>query len=153
MPPGILNGGVAVNVGEQAKAESVAVVGGIREAIDEHAGGGRLEGLPDAVVELVVNDGAPVLGLLVGHGLHVCTGSTQTGHRGEGSAARTQTYLTHVPDSSGQTHVPKSCQEPDERAVGPIHISVSPEAPPSAAHDSGLDEHIGLAALMYIYPS
>lgn len=96
MPPGILNGGVAVDVGEQAEAESVAVVGGIREAIDKHAGGGRLEGLPDTVVELVVNNGAPVLGFLVGHGLHICTGSTLRGHRGEVSAEQTQTYLPHV---------------------------------------------------------
>lgn len=96
MPPGILNGGVAVDVGEQAEAEAVAVVGGIREAVDEHAGGGRVEGLPDAVVELVVNNGAPVLGFLVGHRLHICTGSTLRGHGGEVSAAQTQTYLTHV---------------------------------------------------------
>lgn len=93
MPPSILNGGVAVDVGEQAEAESVAVVGGICEAIDKHAGGGRLEGLPDAVVELVINNGAPVLGFLIGHGLHICT---LMGHRGEVSAARMQTYLTHV---------------------------------------------------------
>lgn len=96
VPPGVLNGGVAVDVGEQAEAESVAVVGGIREAIDKHAGGGRLEGLADAVVKLVVNNGAPVLGFLIGHGLHICTGSTLTGHGGEGSAAQTHTYLTHV---------------------------------------------------------
>lgn len=71
MPPGVLNGGVAVDVGEQAEAESVAVVGGICEAIDEHAGGGRLERLSDAIVELVVNNRAPVLRFLVGHGLHI----------------------------------------------------------------------------------
>lgn len=96
MPPGILDGGVAVDVGEQAEAEPVAVVGGIREAVDEHAGGGRVEGLPDAVVELVVNNGAPVLGFLVGHRLHICTGSTLAGRGGEVSGAQTQTYLTHV---------------------------------------------------------
>lgn len=72
MPPGVLNSGVAVDVGEQAEAEPVAVVGGICEAVDEHAGGGRLEGLADAVVELVVNNRAPVLGFLVGHRLHIC---------------------------------------------------------------------------------
>lgn len=76
VPPGVLNGGVAVDVGEQAEAESVAVVGGICEAIDEHAGGGRLERLPDTIVELVVNNRAPVLGFLIGHRLHICSGNT-----------------------------------------------------------------------------
>lgn len=93
MPPGILNGGVAVDVGEQAEAEPVAVVGGIREAIDEHAGGGRVEGLPDTVVEFVVNNGAPVLGFLVGHRLHICAGSTLTGHEGEVRRSQIQRVL------------------------------------------------------------
>lgn len=88
MPPGVLDGGVAVDVGEQAQAESVAVVGGIREAVHEHAGGGRLEGLADAVVELVVNNGAPVLGFLVGHRLHVCAGKHVNGSRGGGLPRR-----------------------------------------------------------------
>lgn len=97
VPPGVLDGGVAVDVGEQAEAEAVAVVGGIREAVDEHAGGGRLEGLAHAVVELVVNNGAPVLGLLVGHGLHICAGNTLTGRRSE---RQTQAHLMHIQDSS-----------------------------------------------------
>ena len=80
VPPGVLDGGVAVDVGQKAEAEAVAVVGGVGEAVHQHAGGGRLEGLAHAVVELVVDDGAPVLGLLVGHGLDVCTGGG--GHRG-----------------------------------------------------------------------
>lgn len=100
MPPGVLNGGVAVDVGEQAEAESVAVVGGICEAIDEHAGGGRLERLSDAIVELVVNNRAPVLGFLIGHGLHICTGNTLTGRRSEMSTLymqrQTQTHLMHI---------------------------------------------------------
>ncbi|TNN89513.1 hypothetical protein EYF80_000116 [Liparis tanakae] len=53
VPPGVLDGGVAVDVGEQAEAKSVAVIGGIREAVDEHAGGGRLERLSHPIVELV----------------------------------------------------------------------------------------------------
>lgn len=56
VPPGVLDGGIAVDVGEQAEAEPVAVVGGIREAVDEHAGGGSLERLADAIVELVINN-------------------------------------------------------------------------------------------------
>ena len=78
VPPGVLDGGVAVDIGEQAQAEAVAVVGGVCEAVHQHAGGGRLEGLADAVVELVVHDGAPVFRLLVGHGLNICTGNTHT---------------------------------------------------------------------------
>lgn len=74
MPPGVLNSRVAVDVGEQAETESVAVVGGICEAIDEHTGGGSLEGLSNTIVELVVNNRAPVLGFLIGHRLHICTG-------------------------------------------------------------------------------
>lgn len=38
VPSGVLNGRVAVDVGEQSETESVAVVGGICEAIDEHTG-------------------------------------------------------------------------------------------------------------------
>lgn len=98
MPPGVLNGGVAVDVGEQAEAESVAVVGGICEAIDEHAGGGGLERLSDTIVELVVNNRAPVLGFLVGHWLHICAGNTLTGHRSELRTLhmQTQTRLMHI---------------------------------------------------------
>lgn len=98
VPSGVFNGGVAVDVGEQAEAESVAVVGGICEAINEHAGGGSLERLSNTVVELVVNNRAPVLGFLVGHRLHICTGNTLTGHRGELSTLymHRQTHSMHI---------------------------------------------------------
>lgn len=101
VPPGVLNRGVAVDVGEQAEAEPVAVVGGICEAVDEHAGGGRLERLPNTIVELVVNNRAPVFGFLVGHRLHVCSGSRQvrqTGHRKEFRTvqAETDTFNAHL---------------------------------------------------------
>ena len=96
VPPGVLDGGVAVDVGQQAEAEAVAVVGGVGEAVHQHAGGGRLEGLAHAVVELVVDDGAPVLGLLVGHGLDVCTGRAEGGgERGGRRRWRTNTH-THT---------------------------------------------------------
>lgn len=90
VPPGVLNGGVAVDVGEQAETESVAVVGGIREAIDKHTGRGSLERLSDTIVELVVNNRAPVLGFLIGHGLNICTGNTLTGHKRKLSTLNTQ---------------------------------------------------------------
>ena len=100
VPPGVLDGGVAVDVGEQAEAESVAVIGGICETVNEHAGGGSLERLSDTIVELVVNNRAPVLGFLIGHRLHICTGNTLTGHRSELSTMymhrQTQTHLMHI---------------------------------------------------------
>lgn len=90
MPPGVLDSRVAVDVGEQAEAEAVAVVGGICEAVNEHAGGGSLEGLPNTVVQLVVNNGAPVLGFLIGHRLHICTGNALRGQRREPNSVNTQ---------------------------------------------------------------
>lgn len=100
MPPGILNSGVAVDVGEQAEAESVAVVGGIREAIDEHAGGRRLKRLSNTIVELIVNNRTPVFGFLIGHRLHIYTENTLTGHRNEFSNVQeetdTDTFNAHL---------------------------------------------------------
>lgn len=72
VPPRVLNGGVAVDVGEQPQAEPVLVVGGVGEAIHQDAGGGRVERLPHAVVQLVVDDGAPVLRLFVSNCLDIC---------------------------------------------------------------------------------
>ena len=71
VPAGVLDGGVAVDVGQQAEAEAVLVVRGVGEAVHQHAGGGGVVGLAHAVVELVVDDGAPVAGLLVLHRLYV----------------------------------------------------------------------------------
>lgn len=100
MPPGVLDGGVAVDVGEQAETESVAVVGGICEAINKHTGRGSLERLPNTIVELVVNNRAPVLGFLIGHRLHICAGNTLTGHKSEPSALlmqrQNQTHLMYI---------------------------------------------------------
>lgn len=64
----VLDGGVAVDVGELAEAESVVVlVGGVREAVDDD---GVVVGVVDLAhpgVQLVVGDGRPVGGFLVGH--------------------------------------------------------------------------------------
>lgn len=95
VPPGVLDGGVAVDVGEQTEAEAVAVVGGICEAVDENAGGGSLKGLANAIVQLIVNNGAPVLWFLVGHRLHICTGSARRGSV-EGAEVR------EPPDTEGE---------------------------------------------------
>lgn len=71
MPAGVLDGGVAVHVGQEPEAEAVLVVGRVGEAVHEHAGGGGVVGLAHAVIQFVVDDGAPVARLLVLHRLHV----------------------------------------------------------------------------------
>lgn len=76
--PRVLDGGVAVDVGEQPQAEPVLVVGGVGEAIHQDAGGGCVERLPDAVVQLVVDDGAPVLRLFVSDCLHIWKATMET---------------------------------------------------------------------------
>lgn len=73
VPARVLDGGVAVHVGQQAQAEAVTIVGRVGEAVHQDAGRGRLEGLSDPVIQLVVHDGAPVLGFFVRHRLHICT--------------------------------------------------------------------------------
>lgn len=71
MPAGVLDGGIAVDVGQQSEAEAVLVVGRVGEAVHQHAGRRGVVGLADAVVELVVDDGAPVARLFVLYRLHV----------------------------------------------------------------------------------
>lgn len=67
VPAGVLDGGIAVDVGQQAQAEAVAIVGWVGEAVHQDAGRGRLEGLSNPVIQLVVHNGAPVLGFFIGH--------------------------------------------------------------------------------------
>lgn len=71
MPPGVFDGGVPVDVGKQAQAEAVLVVGWVSEAVHQDTGGGGMKRFPHAVVELIVDNRAPVFGLLIGHGLDV----------------------------------------------------------------------------------
>ena len=61
MPPGVLNGGVSVDIWQQAEAEAVRVVVGVSEAIDGDWGGGGVEHFPNPVIEFVVGYGGPVL--------------------------------------------------------------------------------------------
>ena len=66
MSPGILYGGVSIDIGEKTQAESVIVV--IRRVGEPVNNDGVVEGmvdLPHPAVQLVVGDAAPVLGLLV----------------------------------------------------------------------------------------
>lgn len=65
VPACVLDGGVAVDVGEEAEAEPVGAGGGIGEAIHHHMGLVGMECFSDAIVELVVRNGAPKRRLLV----------------------------------------------------------------------------------------
>lgn len=72
MSPGVFDGRIPVNVGEQPKAEAVLVVGRIGETVHQHAGGGGVERFTHSVVELIVHNGAPVFWFLVSNCLHIC---------------------------------------------------------------------------------
>ena len=65
VPPGLLDDGVAVDVGEEAQAEALGRAG-VRVAIDGEAGLGGVEHLPHPVLHFVVGDRAPVSRLTVG---------------------------------------------------------------------------------------
>lgn len=67
MPARILDGGVAVDVGEEAEAEPVGAGGGVSEAIHHHVGLVGVERFPYAIVEFVVRNGAPKGWFLVLH--------------------------------------------------------------------------------------
>jgi len=71
VPARVLDGGVAVDVGQQAEAEAVLVVRRVGEAVHQHARRRGVVSLADAVVKFVVDDGAPVARLLVLHRLHI----------------------------------------------------------------------------------
>lgn len=109
MPARVLDGGVAVDVGQQAQAEAVAIVGRVGEAVHQDAGGGRLEGLSDPVIQLVVHDGAPVLGFFVGHRLHICTQSDR--HRG----CHDVSYVTFIPQCWEIPHKPMTHKKAMEK--------------------------------------
>lgn len=61
---------VAVDVGQQAQAETLRV-GGVREAVHRQRRLRGVEGLADPLVQLVVGDGAPEGRLAVRHRLEV----------------------------------------------------------------------------------
>ena len=67
----VLDGGVAVDVGQQAQTEAVLGAGGVGEAVHQDTGLGGQEGPSHTVVQLIVNYGAPVDRLLVGHRQHL----------------------------------------------------------------------------------
>lgn len=62
---------VAVDVGQQAQTEALRV-GGVCESVYCEGGLGSMEGLSDALVQLIVGDGAPEGRFTVRHRLQVC---------------------------------------------------------------------------------
>lgn len=68
VPACVFDGGVAVDIGQQAEAEAVLVVGRVCEAVHQDAARRRVESLPNPVVELIVSYGTPVLWFLVTYG-------------------------------------------------------------------------------------
>lgn len=76
MPPRVFNSGIPVDVGEQPKAETVLVVGRIGETIHQHARGGGMERLAHTVIELIVDNRAPVFGFLISNSLDICKKDT-----------------------------------------------------------------------------
>lgn len=71
MAPGVLDRGVAVDVGQKAQAKAIFVVGGISEAIHEHTSRGSVVSLTNTVIQLIVHNRAPVTWLLILYRLHI----------------------------------------------------------------------------------
>lgn len=76
----VFNSGVAIDVGEQAQAEAVLVVGWVSESINQHAGGGSVVSLSYTIIQLIVHNRAPVTGLLILHWLHIPSGHVLRNH-------------------------------------------------------------------------
>lgn len=71
MSPRVFDSGIPVDVGEQPKAETVLVVGRIGEAIHQHARGGGMESFAHTIIELVVDNRAPVFWFLISNCLNI----------------------------------------------------------------------------------
>lgn len=71
VPPGIFDSGIPVNVGKQPEAETVLIVGRIGETIHQHTCGGGVERFTHTVVELIVDNRAPVFGFLISNRLNI----------------------------------------------------------------------------------
>lgn len=71
MPPGVFNSGIPVNIGEQPKAETVLIVGRISETIHQHTCGGGMESFTHTIVELIVDNRAPVFWFLISNRLNI----------------------------------------------------------------------------------
>jgi len=69
--PRVFDGGVSIDVREETETESVVVVRGIREAVDNDGGRLGVEDFADAGVELVISDRSPIGRFFVRHRVHV----------------------------------------------------------------------------------
>ena len=83
VPPSVFNSGIPINIGEQPEAETVLIVGRIGETVHQHTCGGGMERFAHAVIELIVDNRAPVFWLLISHRLHVCRKEQLRVSRGE----------------------------------------------------------------------
>lgn len=72
-----LHGGIAVDIGQQAQAETFGV-GRICESVHSEGRLRGVKGLPDPLVQLIVGYGAPERRLRVGHRLQVYNTQTHT---------------------------------------------------------------------------
>lgn len=71
VPPRVFNSGIPINVGEQPKAETVLIVGRVGETVHQHTGGGGMERFSHAVIELIIDNRAPVFWLLIRNCLNI----------------------------------------------------------------------------------
>lgn len=71
MSPGVFNSRIPVNIGEQPKAEAVLVVGRIGETVHQHTCGGCMERFTHTVVELIVDNRAPVFWFFISNCLNI----------------------------------------------------------------------------------
>lgn len=71
MAAGILDCGVAVDIGQKAQAKAIFVVGRISEAVHQHASRGGMVSLTNTVIQLIVHNRAPVAWFLILYRLHI----------------------------------------------------------------------------------
>lgn len=71
MAASVLDCGVAVDIGQKAQAKAIFVVGGISEAVHQHASRGGVVSFTNTVIQLIVHNRAPVTWLLILYWLHI----------------------------------------------------------------------------------
>lgn len=101
MPPSVLNGGVAVNIREQPQAKPVLIVWRVSEAIHQDAGGRSMERLPNTIIQLIVDNGAPMLWLFIGNSLNICKATTEM-LQSNGAGIEAWDVQIHKPADFGQ---------------------------------------------------
>lgn len=94
MPPGVFNSGIPIDIGEQPKAETVLIVGRVGETVHQHTCGGGVERFAHAVIELIVDNRAPVFWFLISNCLNICEKEKLVVNQGEGlRLSKTETAL------------------------------------------------------------